>query len=191
MLSQQTSDELDQLLQRLVAETRQGQAVSYKKLLETLAPVVRHSAASLLVRWGQAGLIEDITQEVLITIHLKLHTYEEGLSFIAWLRAVTRHKVIDALRRNKLPVSSMEDSSFAEPADPEDFEEIQSIRRDLQQLLAQLKPPAGEIIHALKVEGMTVQELATRYNLTENNIKVIVHRGLQKLSALIAHQKAV
>lgn len=191
MLSQRESEELDQLLQRLVAETRQGQTASYKQLLETLAPVVRRIAASLLAHGGQIAMAEDVTQEVLIAIHLKLHTYEQGLSFVAWLRAVTRHKVIDALRRNKLPVSSIEETSFAEPADPEDFEEIQSVRRDLQQLLSQLKPPTGEIIHALKVEGMTVQELAVRYKMTESNIKVIVHRGLQKLSALIAHQKAI
>lgn len=190
MLSERESDELDQLLKRLVTETRHGQAASYKKLLETLAPMVRRSAASLLVRCGQAAMTEDVTQEVLIAIHLKLHTYDVGLSFIAWLRAVTRHKVIDTLRRNKMPVSSMEEAGFAEPADPEDFEEIQSVRHDLQKLLSQLKPPAGEIIHALKVEGVTVQELATRYKMTESNIKIIVHRGLQKLSAMIAYSKA-
>ena len=52
MLSERESDELDQLLKRLVTETRHGQAASYKKLLETLAPMVRRSAASLLVRCG-------------------------------------------------------------------------------------------------------------------------------------------
>ena len=191
MLNQPESDDLDQLLQQLVAETRQGQAASYKKLLETLAPMIRRNASILLARYGQIAVMEDVTQEVLITIHLKLHTYDDDLSFIAWLRAVTRHKVIDALRRNKMPISSIDEAGFAEPADPEDFAETQSVRRDLQQLLAQLRPPAGEIIHALKVEGMTVQELATRYNLTESNIKVIVHRGLQKLSALIAQHKAL
>jgi RNA polymerase sigma-70 factor (ECF subfamily) len=191
MVSQQKSDELDQALQRLVAETRQGQAASYKKLLETLAPIVRRNATSLLARCGQIAMAEDVTQDVLIAIHLKLHTYEEGLPFVAWLWVVIRHKVIDALRRNKLPVSSMEEMEFIEPADPEDFEATQSARYDLQKLLSQLKPPVGEIIHALKIEGVTIHELATRYKMTESNIKVIVHRGLQKLSALIAHQKAM
>lgn len=190
MLSQPESDELDQCLQQLVMETRQGQAASYKKLLEMLAPMIRRNAAVLLARYGHTAIMEDVTQEVLLSIHLKLHTYDDDLSFIAWLRAVTRHKVIDALRRNKMPISSIDEERFAEPADPENFEEVQNVRRDLQKLLSQLKPPAGEIIHALKVEGVTIQELAVRYKMTESNIKVIVHRGLQKLSALIAHSKA-
>lgn len=190
MTSQQDTDELDRGLRRLVTEARAGQAASYKSLLETLLPLVRRSAASLLARCGQLSMTEDVTQEVLMAVHLKLHTYDEALSFIAWLRAVTRHKVIDMLRRNKLPVFSMDEPEFVEPADPED-PDIQNVRQDLHKLLSQLKPPAGDIIHALKVEGMTVNELASRYKTTESNIKVIVYRGLHKLAAMMAREKAI
>ena len=70
---------------------------------------------------------------------------------------------------------------LADSANPE----APSIGLDLHKLLGQLKPPAGEIIYALKVEGASVKEIATAHNLSETNVKVIVHRGLQKLARLV------
>ena len=133
-------------------------------------------------------MTEDVTQEVLLAVHLKLHTYDDDLSFMAWIQAVTRHKVIDALRRNKIAIASIDEPGFIEPSVLEETER-EGARYDLRKLLAQLKPPAGEIIYALKVEGVTVRELASRHKTTESNIKVLVHRGLQKLSAMMANEK--
>jgi RNA polymerase sigma-70 factor, ECF subfamily len=183
------TDDLDTSLRQLVMETRQGQKASYRALLEILAPFVRRNSAAFLTRYNQGSMAEDITQEVLLAVHLKLHTYDENLSFIAWVRAVMKHKIIDALRRNKVKTVSTDSLEFWEPADTAN-PEIQAIRHDLHKLLGYLKPPAGDIIYAFKVEGASVQELATQHQTSESNIKVIVHRGLQKLSEIIAREKA-
>jgi RNA polymerase sigma-70 factor (ECF subfamily) len=188
MTRQQSIDDLDKLLRHLVQDAREGNAVSYKKLLEELAPFVRRNSVSVLVRYGQAAMTEDMTQEVLLAVHLKLHTYDENLSFIAWVRAVTKHKIIDGLRRNKISAYSIDEEGATELIDQVN-PEIQTVRNDLFKLLSQLKPPAGDIIYALKVEGVTVRDLAAIYKTSESNIKVIVHRGLQKLSALVMNEK--
>jgi RNA polymerase sigma-70 factor, ECF subfamily len=177
-------DDLDGLLRQLVLETDQGQKASYRTLLERLTPFVRRNGSALFARYGQTDMAEDITQEVLLAIHLKLHTYDRELSFLAWVRAVMKHKIVDALRRNKINPIAIEDLEYWEPVAVENTE-IQAVRQDLQKLLDNLKPPAGEIIYALKVEGVSVQELAIQHNTSESNIKVIIHRGLQKLSAMI------
>jgi len=59
------------------------------------------------------------------------------------------------------------------------------VRTDLNKLLAILEPPQGDIIRALKVEGVSVAELAKKYSFTESKVKIIVHRGLHKLNALV------
>jgi DNA-directed RNA polymerase specialized sigma24 family protein len=41
----------------------------------------------------------------------------------------------------------------------------------------------------LKVEGISVAELARRFKLSESNIKIIVHRGLAKLSRLVMEER--
>lgn len=186
MTGAHNTEELDIKLRRLVMETRQGHKAGYRELLQTLAPFIRRSGAAVLARYGRPDLAEDITQEVLLAVHLKLHTYDAGRSFIAWVRAVMRYKIIDALRRSRTGSTVSLDSFEFWEAEDETNPEIQAVRHDLQNLLGRLKPPAGEIIYGLKVEGMSVQDLAAKHGMTESNIKVTVHRGLQKLSALIA-----
>jgi RNA polymerase sigma-70 factor (ECF subfamily) len=179
-----TEPGLDTALRELVMLTRQGDASAYKRLLATVAPVVRRMVAARIGRWGQQHYAEDITQDTLLAIHLKLHTYDVSLSFLAWVHAVARHKLIDNLRRIKGGIVSLDDEALPELADPSN-PEAPAVRLDLQKLLGQLKPPAGDIIYALRVEGVSVRELAAAHKLSEANIKVMMHRGLQKLSQLV------
>lgn len=181
----ESTELLDQQLRQWVVELRGGNQNNYKRLLEEVLPFIRCNALHLLNRFHCADMAEDITQETLLAIHLKLPTYDVDQSFLAWVRAVIKHKMIDHLRRLKGNVLSLTDMEWQEPIST-DTPDVAMASIDLQKLLASLKPPAGEIIYALKVEGMSLKELAKTHQTTESNIKVIVHRGLQKLSALIA-----
>lgn len=162
---------------------RHGDQDAHKKLLIKLEPVVRRMASAYGGRWGQRHNVEDMVQEILLAIHLKLHTYDAKFSFLGWVNAVTRHKLIDQLRRTRSVSISIDHEDVPELVDTAN-PEAPSVMLDLNKLLQQLKPPAGEIIYALKVEGASVGELAQAHRLTETNVKVIVHRGLQKLSQL-------
>ncbi len=180
-MNEQANMDLETELKRLVMETREGNKTSYTELLNRLSPLLKKAAVGHLARFGQTAYAEDALQETLLAIHLKLHTYDAGQPFLAWVRAVMKHKIIDFLRRQKVKNISLDDNDFWEPAD-ETNPEIQSVVHDLQKLLDSLKPPAGKIIYDMKVGGASVSELAVRYNISEANIKVIVHRGLKKLS---------
>ena len=174
--------DLEARLKQLVMETRQGKFESYEVLLRELLPFLRRTAHGQLSRFNKADYAEDVTQDTLLAIHLKLHTYDDKLPFLAWVRVVARHKLIDLLRRLKLETTSLDDEH--ELADTVNIE-MPAIKSDLTKLLSQLKPPAGDLIYAIRVEGATVQELSQQFRLSESNIKVLVHRGLQKLSLLI------
>ena len=172
----------------LIAAARLGNDASYKMFLKTALPFIRRNVASQMSRFGHTQLSEDVTQEILIAVHLKLHTYDAAQPFLAWLRAVLKHKVIDALWRQRVDTISMDAEGFSELPGYSDTEET-TTSKDLRDLLAKLKPPAGDIIYDFKVEGASVKEIAEKYNITESNVKVIVHRGLQKLSSLVAGGK--
>ncbi len=181
MIENKKTSDIEIRMRSLVMETRFGNKSSYKTLLAELAPILRKSAMGGLAPFSRQAHAEDITQEALLAIHLKLHTYDESMPFLAWARAVTKHKMIDYLRRNKVRMVSIDDQDFGELADTAN-PEVQAITYDLKRLLDSLKPPAGQIIYAMKVEGATIREISTQYNMTESNIKVIIHRGLQKLA---------
>ncbi|MGE4314266.1 MAG: sigma-70 family RNA polymerase sigma factor [Pseudobdellovibrionaceae bacterium] len=184
------SNSLDTELQSLVVRSRGGDKPAYEALLKRLTPFFRLNAAKLCRSYGAPDLSEDITQDALLAVHLKLHTYDESLSFLAWARTVLKHKTIDTLRRRKMPtvdIDAFENWEFGEDG----AQDAQNAARDLDTLLAQLKPPAGELIYALKVEGASVTELAKAHDLSESNVKVLIHRGLKKLSELVTDEKPV
>lgn len=183
------SQDLDQALKTLVLAARQNDKRAYEKLLHDLAPFFRVNAAKLCRHYGAPDISEDVTQDALLAVHLKLHTYDADLSFLAWARTVLKHKTIDALRRRKHPtvdIDAFENWEFGQEGD----QNAQSAARDLDTLLSQLKPPAGDLIYGLKVEGASIAELAETHNISESNVKILIHRGLKKLSALVTEGEA-
>ena len=178
----------EERLVNLIRQTKTGDSLAYKQFLEGCLPVIRQTARFQLARFGQQSFVEDIVQETLLTIHQKMHTYDTDQAFLPWLRAVTRHKVIDFLRKNREKTVSLDEEDSMEVEDISSQQDA-TAARDLDILLKQLKPPAGDIIYMLKVEGMSVTELANKFKLRESNIKVMVHRGLAKLSKMVLDER--
>lgn len=182
---------LDATLRELIMKARRGDTAAYKRMLSEATPVIRRAVAARIGRGQYQSAVEDITQDTLLAVHLKLHTYDDSQAFLPWLRTVARYKMIDFLRRNHHGVTvSIDDETVAEPED-ETSNQDRTASRDLNKLLGLLKPPAGDIIRALKVEGASVRDLAATYKVSEANIKVIVHRGLQKLAQQIRSERGI
>jgi RNA polymerase sigma-70 factor (ECF subfamily) len=182
------NNELEEKLVGLIIKTRDGDSLAYRQLLETCLPMIRQSTKFHLLRFGQQAFAEDLTQEALLAIHQKLHTYDDKYAFIPWLRAVIRHKIIDFLRKNRIKMVSLDEENGFVLEDVSSKQDA-TAARDLDVLLKRLKPPAGDIIYMLKVEGISVAELARKFKLSESNIKTIVHRGLAKLSRLVTEER--
>ena len=88
--------------QQWAADMRAAQAGSgeaYIRLLNSVSTSFRQFAALDLRRFGlQPSDVEDVLQEILLAIHLKRHTWRPDHPFAPWLRAITRHKLVDFVR---------------------------------------------------------------------------------------------
>ncbi len=188
-MERSSTEILNDDLKDLVAQTRAGDQVAYGQFLTKLAPYIRRAAGAQLAKTKHGHYVEDVTQEVLLTIHLKLHTYDDTYPFLSWMRVILRHKIIDYLRRQKANVSSIDDTEFWEPTDEANPEEV-AIQYDVNRLLDRLKPPAGDIIHDMKIKGMSVRELSVKYAISESYVKVTVHRGLKELNEYMQQENA-
>jgi RNA polymerase sigma-70 factor (ECF subfamily) len=100
------------------------------------------------------------------------------------MHAVAKHRIIDSLRRDRMVQVPIEDTEIPDGGDSD----AAMAKRDLAKLLAGLKPPAGEIIHALKVDGVSIKDLAEKFATSESNIKIIVHRGLRRLARMLGER---
>lgn len=172
-------------LEMLLAAAQNGNKQDYRRAFDLMLPPVRKYVYRSLAKFNQTHLTEDVVQETMIAIHLKLHTYLTDQLAMPWIYTIARYKTIDMLRRIKMKNVSLDDPIYEETTGSDTDAQATETRTDLNALLARLEPPQGDIIHALKIEGISVADLAKKYGFTESKIKIVVHRGLQKLNALV------
>ena len=80
----------------LMAAAQAGDGVAYQALLRDCIPVIKSIARR---RGVAADRIDDVVQDVLLTIHRARQTYDPNRSFTAWLCVIADRRAIDLLRR--------------------------------------------------------------------------------------------
>jgi RNA polymerase sigma-70 factor (ECF subfamily) len=166
-----------------------GDADSYRRLLMQLTSVLRAVARRGLASAGMADTdAEDVVQETLLAIHLKRQSWDEDAPIGPWLRAIARHKMIDALRRRGrrigLPLDDFSEVLAGGESEPSLI--VGDVDRHLPGL------PAGQrnVVRAIAVDGATIDETAARLSMTKGAVRVALHRGLAALAAKFNMEEA-
>jgi RNA polymerase sigma factor (sigma-70 family) len=165
----------------LLSAANRGDTVAYAAFLRAAAPVVRGIVRARAHALDPSAC-EDIVQDVMLAIHLKRATWDADRPVRPWLYAITRHKIIDALRRNgrdaTVPIEDHQDTLPAETqADP--FQ-----ARDVERTIARLDPRSQDILRSLAFKGQSLHEIGLRFGLTEGATRVALHRALRKIADL-------
>lgn len=167
----------------LLASAQKGDADAYRGFLIAITPFVR----SLLRRRGwRDDRIEDVVQEVLLTVHRVRHTYEPGRPVKPWLTAIVARRSIDALRRSgRIAARELHRPVALETyADPRaNKEEAQDAARTLAQMTQTLSPAQKEALDLVKVKEMSLVEASAVSGQSVAALKVNVHRAIRKLRA--------
>lgn len=161
-----------------------GDAVAHRQLLDLLSTQFRIFFQRRL-RMGDPSYAEDLVQETLIAIHSRRDSYDPSKPVTAWVYAIARYKMIDYFRRTKttgisVPVDQIDELFSNERADSTDA------ARDVATLLHHLPSKQRMAIRLVKLEDLSVREAAMRSGMSESDIKISIHRGMKKLSALVA-----
>jgi RNA polymerase sigma factor (sigma-70 family) len=168
----------------LMSAAIDGDAGAYGRLLEILAPVIRATARQACRRYSAPmSDVEDVVQEALLAIHLKRHTWRQDEPIGPWIHAITRHKLIDALRRRtrraEIDIDGLANELVAENAgDP-------CASQDLERLLAMLPIRDQMIVRLVSLEGASMREAGERMEMNEGAVRVALHRALKRLAALL------
>lgn len=167
----------------LMRAANSGDSGAYERLFRELTPVLRALARRTVMRTGVAIDAEDIVQETLIAIHLKRQTWLPSEPLGPWVRAIARHKAIDAMRRRgrhvHVPVEDYEDLLPAEEAST-DYP-----RRDLERHLHHLPTRQREVVQSIALDGQSIRATAGRFNMSEGAVRVALHRAVTTLAAHI------
>ena len=157
-----------------------GDSASYQKFLEQVSELLRgFLMGALSPSQRSVERVEDLVQEVLLSIHRKRDLYRAEHPILPWLYAIARYKLIDSLRQEKVrprgsvAIEDLENELFVEATEflPDDGEHLLDGLSDRQK----------EIIRLAKVEEEPLAQIAAKLGMSLSAVKVSIHRSLQIL----------
>ena len=164
-------------LERLMALYQQGDLDAATALIHAVSPKLYRFLAAQTVSKAEA---DDLLQETWLRIHKVRHTYRPGEPAIAWFYAIARHVRVDHYRKAMRTTLLERDlENIPEPA----AAPVQS--GELEALLAPLSAREREVVEMLKVEGLSLEEVARATSSTVGSVKQKAHRAYKKLREAI------
>jgi RNA polymerase sigma factor (sigma-70 family) len=164
-------------LAQLMARAQAGDALAYRTLLDECQRWLMRYFSRRIV----PAQVDDLVQDTLISVHSKRATFDPARPFLPWLAAIARYRWVDHLRKVYRADETLLDEQMASEA-----EEPGIIARiSIENLLVQLPVAQQMAIRLVKIEGLSIAEAAERTGQSEPLVKVNIHRGIKKLSALV------
>lgn len=171
----------------LMACAQIGDRAAYRRLLDSVTPYLRRFAA----RHGvHADAVDDVVQEILISLHQMRRTYSPERPFGPWLVAIASRRTVDALRRQGRALSRetpLDSDHETLSGDGANLMEEAADAQVLRALLAQLPPGQRDAVRLLKLEEMSLKEAAAATGMSVAALKVAVHRGVRTLRKLLGN----
>lgn len=182
--------------EQLIRDHLSGDSTAFGVLLHRWLRPVHNFVRTRIRNEAEA---EDITQEAFLKLWKNLLRYREGESFKAWLFAIVRNTVIDALRKKKdvsfSELDPEEDGSFAEGLVDGEllpdalFEKAENARR-LTELVRELSPLHQEVLFLYYNEEMTFAEIGKALKAPLDTVKSRHRRALETLRKKLSSQGA-
>jgi len=176
-------------LSLLMVKVQNGDKAAYQKLLKNTLPIIRKIVNE---RWrGNRDLVEDIVQDVLLALHNARHTYNPKMAFRPWLYAITRYRVVEAVRsftrKQGKEIYENENTSFETFLTPKTKSEGEKLEdRDLlAKAMAKLPAKQREAVTLVKLQGLSFAEAAHKTGSSVTAMKVNAHRAYKALRGII------
>ncbi len=166
-------------LEMLMVRYQQGDFAAATALIRRISPRLHRFFLAKSMSRTDA---EDLLQETWLRIHKVRHTYRPGEPALPWFYAIARHIRVDHYRKSVRAAAGereLEEMSKGVSSAPHQAGELEA-------LLAPLSEGQREVIAMLKVEGMSLEEVARAMSSSVGSVKQKVHRAYKKLRETIS-----
>lgn len=150
-----------------------------EQLYPRLASFVRGALARLGVREAD---LDDVTQDVFITLHRKGCTFEDERSARAWLYATARRIASNERRSRRRAEDRLPGWTPAEPPCPETALQHREAAQVVEQFAAGLPEGPQQVFHLSEVEGLAAPQIARRLGLNLNTTYSLIRRVRQRFA---------
>ena len=169
----------------LIRRCQKGAADAFEELIQRHQQRVLSVVRSILRRRED---VEDVAQQVFIKAYLSIRNFDMRAAFSTWLYKIAVNECWDYLRKKKVrPLMYESDLSeeqvqvlgsvmSSDSKGPDASQRVES--RELAEfLLGQLDVEDRQMLVLKEVEGLSVQEISTLFDLNVNTVKVRLFRA--------------
>lgn len=166
----------------LEEKMRLAQAGDQRVYAELLTEMTRIIRAYLQRKVSSSGDLEDVVQEVLVSVHRARHTYDGSRPLKPWVLAIATYRFNDYLRKYYRK-SDHEVTDYDSLA----YQLAENVTGDgddnelVYKALEALPERQREVVYLLKIEGYSVKEVSEQVGMSVSAVKVTAHRAYKRL----------
>ena len=178
----------DTHLATLMKRVQTGDADAYEALLDDLLPRVR-GLVRRQRRFVGSEEVDDLVQDILLSVHSARATYNPTRPFLPWLLAIARNRLADGARRHdrqsahEVPVDDV-DVTFSSSR-PNLLTGEYRDPQALKHAVGALPPGQRTAIELLKLQGLSLKEAASASGTSIGALKVATHRAMSALRKML------
>lgn len=169
----------------LMAAAQKGDSGAYDRLLRAIVPFVRSLVRRAL---SDPDAVEDVVQEVLLTVHRVRHTYEPARPFSPWLATIVSRRAVDFIRRRGRIVQheTSDEHAYVTFSDVTannegGYDHVSDAQ--IQYWLQELPAGQRQALELLKLRELSLAEASAVSGQSVGSLKVSVHRAIKALRA--------
>lgn len=169
------SFDLQQLMQRSLGGDREAYAELLRESARLLKPFL-----SKRLRFEHE--VDDVLQEILISLHKARHTYDGQRPFKPWLYAIAHFRLQDHLRMHYADqLRHADDIADLENILHDDVTETAISYESISGEIERLPEKQATILRLMHQQGFTAKETAKQMGMNESAVKVAAHRAYKVL----------
>jgi RNA polymerase sigma-70 factor (ECF subfamily) len=168
--------------QRVIEQVKAGDTALYEIIMRRYNQRLYRVALAILRDGAEA---EDVIQDAYVRAYQHLDQFAGHAAFSTWLTRIAVHEALRRLRvrrRDQQMDESQENeevsmSPIETSLDPEQRASMSELGQLLEEAVLELPSHYRSVIMLRDVEEMSTEETAAALDLTEENVKVRLHRG--------------
>jgi len=161
----------------IVHRCQAGERSGFEELFEMYQPRLKYYVRRLD---SGSSNIDDILQDIWLTVYKKIHKLKDAQSFGVWLYRIARNKVYDGFRRKDRFVKLPQDDEFPVSGSDEHLIDTDDTE-NLHLALTRLKPHHREVLTLCFIEQMSYQSIADVVGCSIGTVRSRIYYAKQSL----------
>lgn len=168
----------------VIDEARDGDQRAFDLVFATYQP-----SLTRYLRTVASASADDVAAATWESVARSLHRFSgDGTQFRSWLFTIARRRLVDEVRhatRRPLRVAKIDDLAGADVAAAPGADTFLDRPDWASKVLSQIPTRQAEVVALRVLGGLSVSEVAELLGITEANVRVLSHRGLQAMHQIL------